>query len=72
MSYGDFDPNFPEFVVEGGHFFYSSDNLRLPNLEFKPEDFRLQVEFVDTHGTPEELLKGDGADKVVTLQDAVE
>ena len=69
MSYGDFDPSFPEFVVEGGHFFYSSDNIRLPNLQFEPKDFRLQVEFVDTHGSPEELMQDGGGDKEVTLVD---
>jgi hypothetical protein len=70
MSYGDFDPSFPDFVVEGGQFFYSADNIRLPNLEFQPLDFRLHVDFLDIHGPKDEL---DGEKMITTesVEDAI-
>ena len=69
QSYGDFDPYNPNYLVEDGQFFYSADNVRLPNLEFEPSDFELLFKFAEAVPFDQSRVEVDEREKVERSQE---
>lgn len=56
-------------MVEDGQFFYSADNVRLPNLEFEPSDFELLFKFAEAVPFDQSRVEVDEREKVERSQE---